>query len=102
MQKLNHTSLPPPMLKPECNSCRYHSHHYALFCTVHSSGPSQETCLDHDPDPNSETRQFQDFLGLGETVNIEAPITNPYHDAPEENWTPDGWQFVGGQLRRVE
>ncbi|MCT7968951.1 hypothetical protein NG799_21810 [Laspinema sp. D1] len=87
---------------PECHSCRYNAHHYALFCTVHPSGPTEETCLDYDPDPSLIDIPFQDFLGLGEPVDIEATITNPYHDDPEENWSPDGWEFVGGQLRRVD
>ncbi|MCT7975246.1 hypothetical protein [Laspinema olomoucense] len=91
---------------PECNSCRYHAHHYLLVCALHPSGPpsgpSPETCLDYDPDPSLIDRPFQDFLGLGEPVDFEAPINNPYHDDPEENWAPAGWQFVEGELRRVD
>ncbi|MCT7957308.1 hypothetical protein [Laspinema palackyanum] len=87
---------------PECHSCRYNAHHYVLFCTVHPSGPTGEICHDYHPDPNLKNRQFQDFLGLGAPVDIEAPINNLYTDAPEENWSPVGWQFVEGELRRVE
>ncbi len=87
---------------PEYHSCRYNAHHYALVCAPHPSGPTEETCKDYDPGTSLIHIPFQDFLELGEPVEIEAPITNPYTDEPEENWAPDGWQFIEGKLLRVE
>lgn len=80
---------------PQCNTCRYYAHHYAIVCAVHPYGVDGETCPDYDPDPNLERQQFRDFLGLGEPVDMEDAIANPYSDEPEKNWAPEGWQFVG-------
>ncbi|MCT7984922.1 DUF6464 family protein [Laspinema sp. A4] len=87
---------------PECHTCRYNAQNYLLVCALHPSGPTGETCKDYDPSTSLIHIPFQDFLGLGELVDIEAPINNPYHDEAEENWAPDGWQFVSGELRRVD
>ncbi|MCT7992575.1 hypothetical protein [Laspinema olomoucense] len=31
-------------------------------------------------------------------LDIDAAINNPYHNEPEQNGSPEGWQFVGGEL----
>lgn len=87
---------------PQCPTCRYHAHHYSLVCALHPTGIDGENCPDCDPDPNLEGRQFRDFLGLGEPAEIDGTIENPYSENPEENWALEGWQFVRGELRRVE
>lgn len=90
----------PPL--PQCNTCRYCAHHYALVCALHPYGIDGEGCPDYEPDPSLEGQQFRDFLGLGEPAEIDGTVENPYTDNPEENWAPLGWQFVGGELRRVD
>ena len=86
----------PPHL---CQTCSYCAHHWALVCALHPDGPDGD-CPDYEADPELAGRRFEDFLGLGEADGAEGAIVNPYSQEPEENWAPEGWRFVEGQLVR--
>ncbi|MEH1799970.1 MAG: hypothetical protein V7L13_12550 [Nostoc sp.] len=75
----------------ECNRCLFYAHNPQLVCAVHPTGPSGNTCLDFRDDPELETKQFVDFLGIGETDD------NPYNDNNQQ-WEPEGARYVNGEL----
>lgn len=86
----------------QCNTCRYCTHHYALVCALHPDGVEGNVCADYEVDPTLEGECFIDFLGLGVPAEIDGIINNPWCPDPEENWAPDGWMYVNGELRRQE
>lgn len=53
-----------PKIK-ECASCQFYSHDPHVVCAVHPTGPDDDTCLDFREDPELESKQFVDFLGIG-------------------------------------
>ena len=44
---------------------------FHLVCAVHPSEPNSETCDDFERDPETEAILYKDFLGLGESIEIE-------------------------------
>jgi len=86
----------------DCYTCRYYAWDFHLVCTVHPSEPDDETCDDFESDPETEAILYQDFLGLGEPVEEDDTINNPWHCDPEENWAPPGTKYVDGELVFVE
>ena len=41
-------------------------------------------------------------MGIGEAVEVDDTINNPWHSDPEENWSPPGTKYVDGELVFVE
>jgi hypothetical protein len=56
---------------PECDRCRFYAYSTDLVCAVHPFGVQANSCLDFRPNPNLE---------------------------PEGIWTPEGVEFVDGEL----
>lgn len=86
----------------DCFTCRYYSWDCHLVCAVHPTGPEGETCDDFEHDPETEAILYQDFMGMGESVEIEDTINNPWHPDPEQNWAPPGTRYVNGDVVFVE
>lgn len=86
----------------DCFTCRYYSWDFHLVCAVHPTGPENETCKDFDHDPETEAILYEDFLGVGEAVEENGSINNPWHPDPDENWSPPGTKYVDGELVFVE
>ncbi len=86
----------------DCYICRYYAWDFHLVCAVHPSGPDDETCEDFERDPETEAILYRDFLGLGEPVEQNGAINNPWHCDPEENWRRQGRSMLMGSwcLRR--
>ncbi len=43
-------------------------------------------------------KNFRDFLGVVEPLEVNGSINNPYHPDPEENWSPPGTRYINGEL----
>ena len=56
---------------PDCDRCSFYAHSLDFVCAVHPYGVDNDSCLDFRLSPNSE---------------------------PEELWTPDGVDFIDGEL----
>lgn len=82
----------------DCISCRYYAWDYNLVCAVHPTGPDGKTCNDYEFDPEQTGRKFLDFLGLGESVEMDGTINNPWSEESEENWSPPGTKYINGEL----
>ncbi|WP_293065482.1 hypothetical protein [Okeania sp. SIO2B3] len=82
----------------ECEYCIYNAWHDLIVCALHPKGPNDKNCPDFKTDPELEGKNFRDFLAVGEPVEINGSINNPYHPDPEENWSPPGTCYVNGEL----
>ncbi|MEH1844312.1 MAG: hypothetical protein V7L25_04705 [Nostoc sp.] len=61
--------------------CLFCAHDHHIVCAIHPGGPVSDACLDFRPDPELESKQFVDFLRIGETYE------NPYTSDPnQEQW----------------
>ena len=90
------------MKNVNCEYCIYNARHYSMVCALHPSGPSEKNCPDFKKDPELEGKNFRDFLNIGEPIEVNGSINNPYHPEPEENWSPPGYQYVNGELQPLE
>lgn len=79
-----------PKIK-NCDRCLFYSHDYLIVCAVHPGGPANDTCLDFRENPELESKQFVDFLGIGETYE------NPYSNE-QDQWQPEGASYYNGEL----
>ncbi|MGB3191129.1 MAG: hypothetical protein WBB43_17120 [Limnoraphis sp.] len=86
----------------DCFTCCYYAWDFHLVCAVHPTGPENKTCDDFERDPETEAILYKDFLGVGEPVEQNGTINNPWHRDPEENWAPPGTKYVDGELVFVE
>jgi len=39
-----------------------------------------------------------DFLGLGEPVEMNDAVNNPWSEEPADNWSPPGTKYINGEL----
>lgn len=56
---------------PQCDGCHFYAHSSDFVCAVHPFGVDSDGCLDFRPNPDIE---------------------------PEELWTPQGVEFINGEL----
>ena len=82
----------------ECEYCIYNTRHYAIVCALHPSGVSSAKCPDFKQDPELEGKNFRDFLDVGEPIEINGSINNPYYLEPDMHWSPPGTHYVNGEL----
>lgn len=57
---------------PECDRCLLNTHNPYIVCAVHPFGVDDDSCLDFRPDAKVE---------------------------PEELWSPEGTEFINGELK---
>ena len=82
---------------PECDRCLLYSNEPFLVCAVHPTGPQGDSCMDFRPDPDLESKQFVDFLGL--QTGDEMTIENSYSlDSEEAQWEPEAASYYNGEL----
>nr|WP_138504501.1 hydrogenase maturation nickel metallochaperone HypA [Nostoc sp. PA-18-2419] len=77
----------------QCHRCLFCAHDHHIVCAIHPGGPASDACLDFREDPELESKQFVDFLRIGETYE------NPYTSDPnQEQWQPEGASYYNGEL----
>ncbi|BAY66952.1 hypothetical protein NIES22_70960 (plasmid) [Calothrix brevissima NIES-22] len=69
----------------QCDRCLFCAHDPYIVCAVHPGGPDNNTCLDFRPDPELESKQFVDFLGIGESDD-------------QQQWEPQGARYIDDEL----
>ena len=82
----------------DCISCLYYAWDYNLVCAVHPTGPDSKICTDYQFDAELTGRKFIDFLGVGEPVEINGAVNNPWSEEPADNWSPPGTRYINGEL----
>ena len=85
-------------INSECEYCIYNARHYAIVCALHPSGVNSKKCPDFKQDPELEGKNLKDFLGVGEPLEINGSINNPYYPESDMNWSPPGTDYVNGEL----
>jgi len=65
---------------PQCDRCLLYSHNPHLVCTVHPTGPEENSCLDFREDPNIEPEELWEPEGAS-YYNAELILQ------PEQRWT---------------
>ncbi len=78
-----------PLRNAKGNCCLFCTHDPHLVCSVYPDGVEGNSCINFEPEPELEGKQFIDFLGIGETYE------NPYSDA-QEQWEPLGASYYNG------
>jgi hypothetical protein len=86
----------------DCICCRYYAWDCHLVCALHPSGPDGKTCSDYQFDAEQTGRKFLDFLGLGEPVEINDAVNNPWSEEPADNWSPPGTKYINGELVLIQ
>ncbi|GGA36044.1 hypothetical protein [Okeania sp. KiyG1] len=63
--------------REECEYCIYNARHHLIVCALHPKGSNDKNCPDFKLDFELEGKNFRDFVGIGEPVEINGSINNP-------------------------